>query len=269
MRCRLSLSLLLVAPTGCFSEPPGTSSSSGDSGSTSAPGTTERGDTSGTSGTSETEDDTSATTSAGTTSVGATTDVTTGSTTTGFSETEGVEVEVLFDFYARSCDGTWETMPIGPGAQSPCALTPVQANTQGGVWKYPQFSTPQFRDESEVLILRPFPEDGGSVLGSFSAAGLPTGEGATLALGWEFVNTAGPENASLMTFQLRVGRPAGSGATLVNTTAEALGESGTVNMQMSDLVMGPMDTLEFSVMSETYVEGQGVALYSAVIYEEL
>ena len=42
-----------------------------------------------------------------------------------------------------------------------------------------------------------------------------------------------------------------------------------MNIPMTDLVMGPLDELHFFVSADTYVGGQGVALYSAVIYEEL
>lgn len=267
MRCRLGLSLLLAAPLACFSEPPGSPSAS--SGSTSAAGTEQGGDSSGSSETSESEGNTSDGTTTGVTSVGVTTDFTTGATTTGFAETEGVKVEVLFDFYASSCQGMWNTPAFEIPEPVPCDLTPGLANVEGGVWRYPTFDTPQFPDESQVLILRPFPEDGEAIEGRFSANDLPFGEGATLALGWEFVNTAGPEADSRMSFQLLVLRPDGTrGPAIVSAINRGIGESDTVNIPMSDLVMGPMDELYFFVLSDTYVGGQGVALYSAVIYDE-
>ncbi len=267
MRCRLGLSLLLAAPTACFSEPPGSTSSSTNSGSTSAPGTEESGDTRVSSESSESGDNTSEGTT-GVTSVGVTTDFTTGATTTGFAETEGVEVEVLFDFYASSCDGAWATPAFKPAEPVPCDFTPGLANVEGGVWKYPMFDTPQFPGEAQVLILRPFPDDGEAIEGRFSAADLPIGEDATLSLGWEFVNTAGPEAMSRMSFQLLVLRPNGEGPPIVSALNQGIGESGTVNIPMTDLVMGPLDELYFFVSADTYVGGQGVALYSAVIYAE-
>ena len=243
---------------GCFSEPPSSSSSTGGEASS---GTSGVGPTTS-SGQGEVSDTTDSTANGD-----SSTSLEPATNTTDPFDTEGDVVEVLFDFYARSCDGVWETPAFTPPEPVDCALLPQIPNTEGGVWKYPQFNTPTFPDEIEVLILRPFPADGESVEGRFSAGDLPTGENATLALGWEFVNTQGPEDTSRMTFQLRLLQPSGGGTTIASAIGEGIGKSGTVDIPLDELVMGPLDELYFFVTSDTYAEGRGVALYSAVIYE--
>ncbi len=144
MRFRLGLTLLLAAPVACFSEPPGSSTSSDDaSGNNSATGAEGSGSAGPTDSTSTATTEQSGTsfssTSAGATSLEETGDVTTGGRTSGIADTgtPGTEL-VLYDLFDVACtEGVWISASAGAGGPSPapCYEDKGVPQTQGAIRK--------------------------------------------------------------------------------------------------------------------------------------
>lgn len=275
MRVCLGLSFLLAAPLGCFSEPP--ESSDGSGGSSSSGGAIAEGSGEATvdpstsetssSGSSETETGT-AETSTSTTGTGGSSS----STSAGPSETTDTSDGLLLDIY-EDCDlGDWQS---SDGVSNPepvvCLNNPNAQNNEGGAWRYSMYPSPEFGMQTNALILRPFPNNDGSVSVSFNAGQDGFDESAHLVFDYEFVNTDGVDEISMMGFQAFVDVGDGSQVDFVGDFGPdgvgfPVGRSGTVDLDTG--VMGGGDELVFFLLSNVYVEGQGVALYNARIVTE-
>lgn len=145
MRRCIGLSLLLASPIACFSEPPGTSTSSdgttSGTSSSSAAVTEENGETSISPEPSGTEGSGS-TGPTGQTSIGGTTDVTTGVGSSGSSETGEAPDSVLYDLYAAACDdGTWTAASQGVDPSEPPCFENMGAPEEAGAIRKPEPGT--------------------------------------------------------------------------------------------------------------------------------
>ena len=254
MRSTCLAALLLAA--GCFSEPPNTNSSEADDDATGN-------GSSSTSGSSSGDDDGSTTFLFGSSSSTGFFLTSTG-TDTGATET-GAPMPLL-DLYDDCNRGDWTS---SNGADAPgevtCLNMPDADNAEGGAWKYAEF--PLGGDE-KVLILRPYPINGGIVQANFNAGQTNLEDGANLRFDYRYVNTNMKQNdVGAMTFQVLLNPPdalPGQGMILEQALNVGNGTMGTVDIDLG--IMGPGDNLVLVVLADTYAPGQGVALTNAYVY---
>ncbi len=251
---RLSCLAALVLATGCFSDPTSAPlSSGGDSSSDGTSSTSSNGSTTSAEGSSSTmtvADESS-------TSVGpSTTDSSTGSD----SVDTGPPTNPL-DLYDECNNGYWQTLNTDEEfTKAICTHPPTDLPNEGGGWKYPTLKTPSMGLSTRVLVLRPSPRDAGMVRASFRAGPNNLGESAVLRLDYEFINTTAAD-VGTMTFVIELQPPSGAPFPIVEETMMPSETVGTVDAPLG--IMGPDDQLVFTVIADSYVVGQGVALFEA------
>lgn len=275
MRVFLGLSLLLATPLGCFSEPPEGSNESGSSSSSGAATAEASGEATVDTATSEASSSGPSETESGTRETSTSTTGPRGSsssTSAGPSETTDTSDGALLDIYDDCILGDWQS---SDGVQDPAPVTcvngPKATNNVGGAWRYPMYLSPEFGMQTNVLVLRPFPNSDGSVSVSFNAGKDGFDESARLVFDYEFVNTDGNDEISAMGFQAFLAAGDGSQVDFVQDFGPdgvgfPVGHHGTVDVDTG--VMGGGDELVFFMLSNVYIEGQGVALYNARIVTE-
>lgn len=255
MRRRIGLSFLLAAPIACFSEPPGTSTSSGGTttgtSSSTAAGTEESGESSvspepsGTQGSGSTGP-------TGPTSVGGTTDLTTGAGSSGIADTESVtEPVVLYDLYAAACDdGTWTAASQDLGASEAPCFEDMGAPEQAGAIRKPG---------PDNLILELPHAQAGFLQGVFVLPPNVTDEdNVRLQFGFRCAHpTMGPCSAE--SFQVLV-YPFGESEPSSTPVDESVrnGAASTVDVELQ--LVGSNDELVIAIFSETASPGQAIEL---------
>ena len=255
----------LLVTTACFTEPPPTAETS--DATTSDDTSTSAAETAGSAETAGTDSD-EGTTSGGTGSTSASTSSTSEDSSSGGDSSTGAVSEVLFDFYDGACVALWEVTEAVDFETGACGLMPMDTNEAGGAWRFPTLMT-MMGEQERVLVLQPPPLDAAVVRGTFSAADVVPESGAVLEFDYAFVSVMpGSPSVGTMTFHAYVVRPDGTTADILLEEALGDGTMGNLGIPLDAFVFGDLDDIVLEVRSDTYVEGQGVALWGMRVIAE-
>lgn len=255
----------LLVTTACFTEPPTTAETS--DATTSDDTSTSAAETAGSAETAGTDSD-EGTTSGGTGSTSASSTSEASSSSSGGDSSTGAVSEVLFDFYDGACVALWEVTEAVDFEDGACGLMPMDTNEGGGAWRFPTLMT-MMGEQERVLVLQPPPLDAAVVRGTFGAADVVPEPGAVLEFDYAFVSVMpGAPSVGTMTFHAYVQRP--DGITTDILLEEGLGDGtlGNLGIPLDTVVFGDLDNIVLEVRSDTYVEGQAVALWGMRVIAE-
>lgn len=272
MRCHALLLVGSLLLAGCFADPDRADEAAADDddgGSTAASGVTTPGASSTTSSTSQgesTSDDPAASADASSGQSTATIGGTSSTSDDDSETTTEVEPNVLAELYDVSCEMVWESASafdeLMPAA---CDRGPQQENIDGGARLLPMFLSPDLGEQSNVLIIEPFPDTDGFTQGSLLLGpAIMNANAPQLRAEVEAVNLMGSGVGVDLTLQVRLFKPDSPPMTLVD---EFLLEGDRLSIDVPLENLGPGDELSFVLLGSRYSAEEGIALYQAEIVD--